>query len=70
MNASSSGTLWWRLRDLEGKVLAEFTTNETSGWVGYRTYVYRDSTLLAVNTPYLSPNRRYFSVDAVPQRDG
>jgi hypothetical protein len=27
-NVSSSGTLWWRLRDLKGKVIAEFTTTK------------------------------------------
>jgi len=51
----------WTLRDLDGKVLREYSYNRnTFVWTVERDYIYRNGTLLAAETPQ---GIRHFSVD-------
>lgn len=61
----SQGVRWWRLRDLGGKVLTEFTWSATSGWTSYKTYIYRRSTLLGPTHP-ISPRPAAGSASTTP----
>jgi RHS repeat-associated protein len=53
------GLARWTLRDLEGKVLREYT-QDTAGWSATSDYLYRGSQLLATETP---AGRKHFHLD-------
>jgi RHS repeat-associated protein len=53
------GLARWTLRDLDAKVLREYT-QDTAGWSASSDYLYRDGQLLATETP---AGRKHFHLD-------